>query len=512
MAKYIRPILASASKAKPSAFIKQPYRRGIALIGTSSLVLGFGVSTSSPAYATPFSCVNDGSENDNTAQPVVGDSTASRDAILDVLEDHSEICLDGNFIISSSIEFDRDIHVYGVGDSKIESEVGGVFGSDIIDGVGYVTVIENLDIENTTGAVAISGYDVVIADSTFSNNNSGAVDSLNQLLVINSVFVNNIGGGAISNNFGGVDLDPSNFAYITGSTFSGNSAVGTDDAIGGAVKSYGVVITNSTFSGNSAVGPDALGGAVAAYAVSVSNSTFLDNEVQGTGAKGGAIGAIFGDAYFNTFVDNEAPLPLDSGDVPGNAIYSAAGFIDLAANIFAGESEYPQLGLGDAFDDNLFIDGGGNVFSNIVEIETDIEPDVSSKFGFDLISIFGTNLPTLATFSPNSNGTQTIEISPSGPAVDVVPSQTFIDIQEHFEGFNSSETFGVEGYPFNVNFDQRGGARSNPADAGAFEITTASLAKTGNQNSWWFIVASATLLAFGSFATAVTSRLRRRSN
>jgi hypothetical protein len=436
-----------------------------------------------------------------------------------VLEDHSQICLDGNFIISSSIEFDRDIHVYGVGDSKIESEVGGVFGSDIIGEVGYVTVIENLDIENTTGAVAISGYDVVIVDSTFSNNDSGAVDALNQLLVINSVFVNNIGGGAISNNFGGVDIDLSNIAYITGSTFSGNSAVGTD-APGGAVRAYAVAITNSTFLGNSAVGTDAFGGAVAAYGVMVSNSTFLDNEVVGDGAEGGAIGAEVGNAYFNTFVDNEAPFPADSGDVPGNAIYrSEGGYFEVVANIFAGESDYPQLGFGEVVDDP-FIDAGGNVFSNIVAIETDIEPDVSSKFGFDLSSIFGTNLPTLATFSPNSNGTQTIEISPSGPAVDVVPSQTFIDIQEYFEGFNSSEAIGVAEYPFNVNFDQRGGARSNPADAGAFEITsapatltpTSSLAKTGNENSWWIITTSVTLLAFGGFVTAVTSRLRRRSN
>lgn len=520
MAKYIQPILASSSKAKPSAFIKQSCRRGIALIGASSLVLGFGVSTSSPAYAAPFPCVNDGSANDNTAQPVVDDSTASRDAILDVLEGHSQICLDGNFIIGSSIEFDRDIHVYGVGDSKIESEVGGVFGSEIINEVGYVTVIENLDIENTTGAVAISGYDVVIGDSTFSNNDSGAVDALNQLLVVNSVFVNNIGGGAISQNFGGVDVDGLNFAYITGSTFSGNSAVGTD-APGGAVRAYAVAITNSTFLGNSAVGTDAFGGAVAAYGVMVSNSTFLDNEVVGDGAEGGAIGAEIGNAYFNTFVNNEAPFPTDSGDVPGNAIYKIeGGSFEVGANIFAGESDYPQLGFGGTVVGVPFSDAGGNVFSNIVAIETDIEPDVSSKFGFDLSSIFGTNLPTLATFSPNSNGTQTIEISPSGPAVDVVPSQTFIDIQEYFEGFNSSEIFGVEGYPFNVNFDQRGGARSNPADAGNFEITsapasltpTSSLAKTGNENSWWIITTSVTLLAFGGFVTAVTSRLRRRSN
>ena len=116
MAKYSQTILPSSPKAKPSAFIKQSYRRGIALIGTSSLVLGFGVSTSTPAYAAaPFPCVNDGTDNDNTAEPVVGNSTDSRLAILDVLEDHSYICLDGNFEISEEIILQRNkfpIHIY----------------------------------------------------------------------------------------------------------------------------------------------------------------------------------------------------------------------------------------------------------------------------------------------------------------------------------------------------------------------------------------------------------------
>jgi hypothetical protein len=518
MTKANQPILASSSSSKSSAFIKQSYRRGIALIGTSSLVLGFGVSTTSPAFATaPFPCV------DNTAEPVVGDSIASRNAILDVLEDHSDICLDGDFVISEAIMFNEDINVYGVGDSSIESAVGGVFISAVptLGGASAFNItIENLSINNSDSQEAVRGDGVGIKDSIFSNNNSGAVHALGQVVVVNSVFEGNIGAGAIT----ATNTDELTISYISDSTFIDNRIDATVDVIasGGAVNAYAVAISNSTFSGNSAVGEGAIGGAVAAYSVLALNSTFLDNKVEGTGAEGGAIFANAGRAYFNTFLDNEAPLP-GLGDVPGNAIYKSAPdeLIDLdfvvGANIFAGESEYPQLGIG--LDAGHFTDGGGNVFSNTFDIETDILQDTSSEFEASLSSIFGTDSPALATFSPNSNGTQTISISPSGRAVDVVPNQTFTLIKEELEDLNMF--YGLEEeYSFSMDLDQRGGARSNPADAGAFEITsapatltpTSSLAKTGNENSWWIIMTSVTLLAFGGFVTAVTSRLRRRSN
>jgi hypothetical protein len=523
MTKANQPILASSSSSKSSAFIKQSYRRGIALIGTSSLVLGFGVSTTSPAFATaPFPCVNDGTPNDNTAEPVVGDSIASRQAILDVLEDHSDICLDGDFVISGPIMFNEDINVYGVGDSSIESAVGGVFISAVptLGGASAFNItIENLSINNSDSQEAVRGDGVGIKDSIFSNNNSGAVHALGQVVVVNSVFEGNIGAGAIT----ATNTDELTISYISDSTFIDNRIDATVDVIasGGAVNAYAVAISNSTFSGNSAVGEGAIGGAVAAYSVLALNSTFLDNKVEGTGAEGGAIFANAGRAYFNTFLDNEAPLP-GLGDVPGNAIYKSTfemlnlDFV-VGANIFAGESEYPQLGIG--LDAGHFTDGGGNVFSNTFDIETDILQDTSSEFEASLSSIFGTDSPALATFSPNSNGTQTISISPSGRAVDVVPNQTFTLIKEELEDLNMF--YGLdEEYSFSVDLDQRGGARSNPADAGAFEITsapatltpTSSLAKTGNENSWWIIMTSVTLLAFGGFVTAVTSRLRRRSN
>jgi hypothetical protein len=467
--------------------------------------------------------VNDGTPNDNTAEPVVGDSIASRQAILDVLEDHSDICLDGDFVISGPIMFNEDINVYGVGDSSIESAVGGVFISAVptLGGASAFNItIENLSINNSDSQEAVRGHGVGIKDSIFSNNNSGAVHALGQVVVANSVFEGNIGAGAIT----ATTTDPSIISYISDSTFIDNRIDTTVDVIasGGAVNAYAVAISNSTFSGNSAVGEGAIGGAVAAYSVLALNSTFFDNKVEGTGAEGGAIFANAGRAYFNTFLDNEAPLP-GLGDVPGNAIYKSAPdeLIDLdfvvGANIFAGESEYPQLGFGQSA--GPFADLGGNLFSNTSDIESDITQDNSSQFEASLSLIFGTDSPALATFSPNSNGTQTISISPSGRAVDVVPNQTFTLIKEELEDLNMF--YGLdEEYSFSVDLDQRGGARSNPADAGAFEITsapatltpTSSLAKTGNENSWWIIMTSVTLLAFGGFVTAVTSRLRRRSN
>jgi hypothetical protein len=63
------------------------------------------------------------------------------------------------------------------------------------------------------------------------------------------------------------------------------------------------------------------------------------------------------------------------------------------------------------------------------------------------------------------------------------------------------------------DFDQRGVARSHPADAGAFELvaTADGLADTGNANVSWIGAASAGLITLGVLAVAYKSRVRRRS-
>jgi hypothetical protein len=414
------------------------------------------------------------------------------------------VCLDGDFVINTTIPFGQDVKVYGIGNSSIEATQSGVFRSDyvVVDEFSYDIEINNLTVKNALD-LAVQARKAFIQDSTFSGNNAGAVFAASQVTAVNSTFSSNT-GGAIT--VGEANLsEPS---VITDSSFINNSRQDPYGIAGGAIVAYGLVISNSTFIGNSVVGEGSSGGAVAGYAVFASNSTFVENSAEGSGAEGGAIWCGYGNVSFSTFVNNEAPTPPELGDTPGNAIYKAGdlfgGFVgapfDIAGNIFAGTSDYPQLGYGAS--PTPFTDLGGNVFSTPSDTETDTVQADSSKFGASLSSIFGTSSPALVTVAPNSNGTQTIPINASGPAVDIVPSETYEYISELY-------SVEFESLGLSAAFDQRGGLRGNPADAGSFEVT--SLAKTGTESTFWLIGASVTFI-FGGFVAALASRLRRRNS
>lgn len=481
------------------------------MVGTSGMIFGLGFTgqSSASAVSAPFNCT---AQNTAVASTTPSDNVTRINDILDTFEigEVGEICLNGNFVLNDRIVFYRDIHLYGVGSSSIERQGGGIFHTEVE--VRNAITIENLTVKNTTIEPAVSGGDVVIKESTFSSNSGGAVYATGDVTVTNSVFTGNSGthGAAILavNEDSFIPMDVS----ITGSTFSGNEA----QSDGGAVLGYGSVqISSSTFFDNTAN----LGGAVYALPalgsgdINVTNSTFRNNVATGDGAEGGALFAVSGQVIFSTFLDNEAPPPVDGQDVPGSAIYKAGSSqFNVGGNIFAGSSPYPQLGYG--LDVSPFIDLGGNVFSTSSATETDITQDDSSVFGASLISIFGTNTPTLATFSPNSSGTQTIGLVAGSPALNSVPNDV----------------------PFtSVTFDQRGATRSHPADAGAFEFiatpaattpaattpaattpaaTTpaapAALAKTGNESPFWISIVSAALVSLGGLALGLRSRLRRR--
>jgi hypothetical protein len=534
MSKPNASITMTSSELKASAFIKQSYKRGIAIIGTSGLVFGLGVASSTPAFAAaPFECVNDGTPNDNTAEPGLT-PTVSRANIVAVLDEFDNVCLKGDFVISEAITFGTDIHVYGDGpSSSISFEelddpyTGGAFLSpiDVDSNFLHDITIENLEIKDFD-EVAVSGAVVAVKDSTFSDNLSGAVRAGARAIVFNSIFEGNAGGAitVLDEEFV-LDGETSQLSFITDSTFTNNS-VGVvceeesdcpDPAGGAAILAYGVLITNSTFVENSALGGDSYGGAVAAYFVFVNNSTFLGNSADEVNGGGG--GAIYGHAgaiSFSTFVDNLASAPAsDVADNPGNAIYKFnTGFelpFEIGGNIFGGTSSNPQLGSGGAGDSNgPFSDNGGNVFSTTEVVESDIDKSDSSVFGASLSSIFGTSNPTLATFAPDSNGTQTFSINPSGPAVDVVPSETYEIISDYYDDQFSQEDGFTGEFRVSVDVDQRGAPRSDLADAGAFE--SGSLARTGGGTSLLLPLASATLIAVGGFVAAIASRLRRRTS
>lgn len=459
MSKVNQPYTPATSKAS-SSFIK----RGVAIVGSSGLVFGLGFTGATSASANGVDC------SGRTVTASI-DSETNVTAIQDMLSTAGVVCLSGDFTIDNPIAVNRDAHFYGIGNSTVQHETGEwVFVSNISNDGPIVAIyditIEKLTIKNSGRGV--QAEDVFVVDSTFSQNTDGAIFAYGSVTVSNSTFINNSGydGGAINANTN-AEIDNSTFDGNT----SGNNGGAIYLAINEATESNELFITNSTFQGNSASG------------------------------EGGAIYASAGEVYFSTFVNNVAANPpAEPGDIPGNAIYkSGMETFTLAGNIFAGNSHFPQLGVG-SVSTSLFTDAGGNIFS------TTAEPDISGThspvFEATLQSLFGTNSPALATYAPNTNGTQTIALGPGSPALDVVPDLA----------------------PYNlITLDQRGQTRSFPADAGAFEgfviptptpnsTTPAVLAKTGNENLFWSTLASGSLIVFGTLVAVVTSRIRRRTS
>ena len=419
----------------PSKASSSFIKRGVAIVGSSGLVFGLGFTGAKSASAN--------GDDDCFGRTVTAsnDPAANVLAIQDMLSTAGVVCLSGDFILDNIIVVGRDAHFYGIDNSTVQRDAPDqwVFISEIdsnYESIWDIT-IEKLTIKNSGRAV--EAQNVFVIDSTFSQNTSGAIFAYGSVTVSNSTFIDNssYNGGAI---YAGSDVDES------------------------------VHITNSTFQGNSAT------------------------------YEGGAIFASAGEVYFSTFVNNLAATPPDEpGDTPGNAIYkSGTENFTLAGNIFAGNSPFPQLGIGAL--PTPFTDEGGNIFST--SAEPDISGTYSPVFGATLTSLFGTNSPVLANYAPNTNGTQTIALAPGSPALNAVPNLA----------------------PYNsINLDQRGQTRSFPADAGAFEgfvnptstpssTTPVVLAKTGNEKLFWSTLASVSLLVSGAVVVAVTSRIRRRTS
>ena len=471
----------------------------MAIVGTSGLVFGLGVTGSTPVLA------NGVDECEGRTVTAAGKTNGEQRLAIELMLDTAGIvCLSGDFTLDGPVDFERHATFRGIDQSSIAGDESPVFISDNdVDGIPYWDItIENLTIKDSTFAVyaanvivenskvlnndgAIRAYgSVEVLNSTFIDNYSWTIEAYGLVEVANSTFIDNSNfgseGGAISSG-----AQSNSAVTVVNSSFSGNTATS-----GGAISAFGVDVENSTFSNNSALDSvsESVGGAIFCSFAAVINSTFVGNSAVGSGAEGGAIFSDAGTVFFSTFVNNMAPQPGE-GDIPGNAIYKTGPdeFI-VGASIFAGTSPHPQLGVGQA--PTGIIDWGSNVFSTSLEedLVLEEETDQTSVFGAGLVSIFGTLSPTLASYAPNTNGTQTIGLAAGSPALDIVPLD---------EG--------------STLFDQRGAPRTDPADAGAFEGTI-SLAKTGNENPFWLAAASVTFIALGSFVATMASRLRRRNS
>jgi predicted outer membrane repeat protein len=484
-----KSITANSSRFRSSAFVKQSYKRGMAIVGTSSIIVGFGLAGGTPAFAgAEVDCIG------RTLTP--GTPSANQLAIADKLNDGTGIvCLSGDFVIESTITFNSgNVRVYGIGNSSIEPQNGGVFHSEFDANSAPLHDIEiiNLTVKNAS-RIAVEGGSVLVQDSIFSGNRGGAISAYTFASVDNSTFINNSSdfdsdygeGSAIRVEQEGT----SEFSLlISNSTFEGNQAEGD----GGAIFAYSIQIENSTFFENTAQ----VGGAVYSAFVEIINSTFANNQAVEGDAEGGAIWAWAGQVGLSTFVNNLAGEPTLGADVPGNAIYKVGGgTFAIAGNIFAGTSPHPQLGTGQDTTPSPFEDFGGNVFSTSDVTEVDVDQHEGSVFGASLTSLFGTTSPALAAHAPNTSGTETIGLAAGSPAIDVMTAEIIADLAVDERAL----------------FDQRGAPRSIPFDAGAFEGSI-SLANTGNENPFWTAAASVTLIAVGGFVAAIASRLRRRTS
>lgn len=187
---------------------------------------------------------------------------------------------------------------------------------------------------------------LTVTDSTFSGNNAsafgGGIRNDGTLTVRSSTFSGNTVGGASGGDGGGI-LNSSDFATISDSTFTGNSAVFEGGGIyssggtltianstftensarfgggGGNSQSATLFVTNSTFSGNSV---DQDGGGIHSFGtLTVAHSTFLGNS-----AKRG--GGIFIESFFSDGILNLANTIL--ADSTGGDCINFSGVVNAA--------------------------------------------------------------------------------------------------------------------------------------------------------------------------------------
>lgn len=216
------------------------------------------------------------------------------------------------------------------------------FGGAVLStSTGKLTAIQCAFINNSiTGASSGSGGgaihsrngDMEVYGSTFSGNTAtGANDAggaiftqFNSVLVVDSTFTQNFaegGGGAIVAIYSTIE--------VKRSLFSDNS---TNTSGGGALFSvYGMKISESTFSGNFTTGASSPGGAIwSGSDISVVRSTFSGNHTDGGGNSHG--GAIYAVGAFGS----GGPLTIVQSTFSGNSIAAIPGRTADGGAIYAG--------------------------------------------------------------------------------------------------------------------------------------------------------------------------------
>ena len=303
---------ASSTGSKGSAFRKPSYKRSLAILSTSGIVFGLGLSGSSQAIANPTAdCLG------NTVTPA---STGTQEGnevqnLLNIYnelrEDNGVVCLSGHFDLDGRVFFNRNVKVYGLGTSSITSPYGTVFQSDTdidensLSYIAYDIEISNLSILNSPGT-AIHARNVDIRNGSTLSGNDGAIRAERNVTISNST----LSANEVSDGDGGAIYALGNVTISANSTLSNNVAI---DGDGGAIFAEGnVTISNSTLSNNVAIAGN--GGAILADGnVTISNSTLSGNSAR----YGGAISALG-----VVSISNGSTLSSNSANEHGGAIES----------------------------------------------------------------------------------------------------------------------------------------------------------------------------------------------
>ncbi len=186
-----------------------------------------------------------------------------------------------------------------------------------ISDVALTVAINNLTLNNSTGAIVAYGGSLTISNGSFNSNSAydgAAIYTEGSVIINDSSFSNNF-----ANRAGGAIYTLGGSVTVSGSSFSGNSVMDYGGAI--TASSGSVTISDSSFRNNSS--SDGGGGALyTSGTLTISNSTFSNNS---TLDWGGAIYQWDADSVMTlshvTIADNSA--------LQGNGIYNNGGSVNM---------------------------------------------------------------------------------------------------------------------------------------------------------------------------------------
>lgn len=358
--------------------------------------------------------------------------------------------------IGSALELQTSINIVGLGAGKLTVQATG-------SSYPVFDVTTNID-ASVSGLSVKNGQNGIRASSTGTVNVSGCIIAGNgsRGVLNSSTGTLNLTNCIITSNFGGVDNDGT--MAISDSTVSGNSTSGPFNSgfgqpgFGGGIANAGTLrVSNSTISGNTASGGQSVMGA------------------GGEGLGGGVYNGRVADITDSTIYANSAAggIGATQGKAKGGGIFNEGGATlrvtnsTISANTTAGVGNAGGGIFNVAFD-GVHPGGVATVKSAIIALNDSISgPDVDGSFmsaGFNLIGKIdgstGFSQPTdhigttAAPLDP--------KLDPAGLKNNGGPTQTVAILRTSIAINN--------GAPDSPSTDQRGVARVNVPDIGAFEF------------------------------------------